>query len=107
MHPSQRAASANNPRRRHNITHTRTALVQGRALMLASYIKDIFLRGELLGEGVKPRWTLWGKETQIIAFNKGTNVDHRGRGDEVDANGHNNDDDDNYGDDEQERRFLE
>ncbi|EGU76685.1 hypothetical protein FOXB_12805 [Fusarium oxysporum f. sp. conglutinans Fo5176] len=240
MHPSQRAAGANNPRRRHDTTHTRTALVQGRALMLASYIKDIFLRGELLGEGVEPRWTLWGKETQMIAFDKwvifqtlfmdgwteflerfsaqgdtfwtdhqpafhaydyganinievnegianleeetvirsayseelsndsddsddgddehnsslqttqqgwdhdgemcrryddetedddglfvsngpdniapgspsnlgpgGTDVDHRGRGDEVDANGHNDDDDDNYGDDERERRFLE
>ncbi|KAI6750588.1 hypothetical protein HG530_014869 [Fusarium avenaceum] len=33
-------------------------------------IKDIFLRGELLGEGVEPRWTLWGKETQMIAFDK-------------------------------------
>jgi hypothetical protein len=70
MHPSQRAAGANNPRRRHDTAHTRTALVQGRALILASYIKDIFLRGELLGEGVEPRWTLWGKETQMIAFDK-------------------------------------
>ncbi|KAH7464106.1 hypothetical protein FOMA001_g17845 [Fusarium oxysporum f. sp. matthiolae] len=70
MHPSQRAAGANNPRRRHDTTHTRTALVQGRALMLASYIKDIFLEGELLGEGVEPRWALGGKETQMIAFDK-------------------------------------
>ncbi|EXM13735.1 hypothetical protein FOTG_17825 [Fusarium oxysporum f. sp. vasinfectum 25433] len=70
MHPSQRAAGANNPRRRHDITYTRTALIQGRALMLASYIKDIFLEGELLGEGVEPRWALRGKETQIIAFDK-------------------------------------
>ncbi|PNP58757.1 hypothetical protein FNYG_15035 [Fusarium nygamai] len=70
MHPSQRAAGANNPRRRHDTTHKRTALVQGRALMLASYIKDIFLEGELLGEGVEPRWALGGKETQMIAFDK-------------------------------------
>ncbi|KAM0540083.1 hypothetical protein ACHAO7_011540 [Fusarium culmorum] len=70
MHPSQRATGANNPRRRHDTTHTRTALVQGRALMLASYIKDIFLEGELLGEGVEPRWALGGKETQMIAFDK-------------------------------------
>ncbi|KAI3573578.1 hypothetical protein IWW34DRAFT_886964 [Fusarium oxysporum f. sp. albedinis] len=55
MHPSQRAAGANNPRR---------------ALMLASYIKDILLEGELLGEGVEPRWALGGKETQMIAFDK-------------------------------------
>ncbi|KAF4969200.1 hypothetical protein FSARC_3530 [Fusarium sarcochroum] len=47
-----------------------TALVQGRALMFASYIKDIFLRGELLGQGVEPRWALRGKETQMIAFDK-------------------------------------
>ncbi|KAL6360882.1 hypothetical protein LRP88_05615 [Fusarium phalaenopsidis] len=58
------------PRRRHDTTHTRTALVQGRALLLASYIKDIFLQGELLGEGVEPRWALGGKETQMIAFDK-------------------------------------
>ncbi|KAI3571220.1 hypothetical protein IWW34DRAFT_898931 [Fusarium oxysporum f. sp. albedinis] len=70
MHPIQRTAGANNPRRRHDATHTRTALVQGRALMLALYIKDIFLRGELLGEGVEPRWALGGKETQMIAFDK-------------------------------------
>ncbi|KAK2684483.1 hypothetical protein QWA68_016508 [Fusarium oxysporum] len=70
MHPSQRAAGANNPRRRHDTTHTRTALVQGRALMLASYIKDIFLKGELLGEGVEPRWALGGTETKMIAFDK-------------------------------------
>ncbi|OBS15198.1 hypothetical protein FPOA_13940 [Fusarium poae] len=70
MHPSQRAAGANKPRRRHDSTHTRTALVQGRALMLSSYIKDIFLEGELLGEGVEPRWALGGKETQMIAFDK-------------------------------------
>ncbi|KAF5239888.1 hypothetical protein FOXYS1_15478, partial [Fusarium oxysporum] len=42
----------------------------GRALMLASYIKDIFLQGELLGEGVEPRWALGGKEMQMIAFDK-------------------------------------
>ncbi|KAL6354246.1 hypothetical protein LRP88_12580 [Fusarium phalaenopsidis] len=70
MHPSQRAAGTNHPRRRHDTTHTRTALVQGRALLLASYIKDIFLQGELLGEGVEPRWALGGKETQMIAFDK-------------------------------------
>ncbi|WKT53705.1 hypothetical protein QSH57_004289, partial [Fusarium oxysporum f. sp. vasinfectum] len=55
MHPGQGAAGANNPRRRHDTTHTRTALVQGRALMLASYTKDIFLQGQLLGEGVEPK----------------------------------------------------
>ncbi|OBS16948.1 hypothetical protein FPOA_12498 [Fusarium poae] len=70
MHPSQRATGTNNPRRRHDTTYTRTALVQGRALLLASYIKDIFLEGELLGEGVGPRWALGGKETQMIAFDK-------------------------------------
>lgn len=70
MHPNQRAAGANNPRRRNDTTHTRTALVQGRALVLASYIKDIFLQGELLDEGVEPRWALGGKDTQMIAFDK-------------------------------------
>ncbi|GKU11481.1 unnamed protein product [Fusarium langsethiae] len=36
----------------------------------------------------------------------GTDMDHRGREDEVDVDGHNNDDD-NDGDDERERRFHE
>ncbi|KAL6366315.1 hypothetical protein LRP88_00063 [Fusarium phalaenopsidis] len=49
---------------------TREAWFIGRALLLASYIKDIFLQGELLGEGVEPRWALGGKETQMIAFDK-------------------------------------
>lgn len=44
--------------------------MHGRALLLASYIKDIFLRGELLGEGVEPRWALGGAEAQMIAFDK-------------------------------------
>ncbi|KAH7173114.1 hypothetical protein DER46DRAFT_657782 [Fusarium sp. MPI-SDFR-AT-0072] len=43
IYPNQRTAGANNPRRRHDATYTRTALIQGRALILASYIKDIFL----------------------------------------------------------------
>ncbi|KAM6506728.1 hypothetical protein FALCPG4_014960 [Fusarium falciforme] len=72
MHPIQRASSGNgNPHhRRHDTSYTRTALVHGRALLLASYIKDIFLRGELLGEGVEPRWALGGAEAQMIAFDK-------------------------------------
>jgi hypothetical protein len=44
--------------------------VHARALLLASYIKDIFLCGELLGEGVEPRWALGGAEAQMIAFDK-------------------------------------
>jgi hypothetical protein len=42
------------------------------ARFLASYIKGIFLIGELLGEGVEPSWKLDGPHTQKITFNKWT-----------------------------------
>lgn len=42
------------------------------AQALASYIKDIFLSGELLGERVEPSWKLDGPLSQVITSNKGT-----------------------------------
>lgn len=73
MHPIQRVSGDgpnSNRRRRPDATQTRTALAHGRAVVLASYIKDIFLRGELIGEGIEPRWALGGTDTQMIAFDK-------------------------------------
>ncbi|GKU11743.1 unnamed protein product, partial [Fusarium langsethiae] len=75
MHPNQSASGGGGgfdggSRRRRDTTYTRTSLVHGRAMVLASYIKNIFLRGELLGEGIEPRWTLGGSEAQMIAFDK-------------------------------------
>ncbi|KFA76187.1 hypothetical protein S40288_10098 [Stachybotrys chartarum IBT 40288] len=37
---------------------------------LSSYIKDIFLDGALLGEGVEPCWTLGERRSQNITFEK-------------------------------------
>lgn len=68
MHPIQAHPSSGGRSRRPRATQAKTALTHDRALVLASYIKDIFLRGELLGEGIEPRWTLGGAEAQMIAF---------------------------------------
>ncbi|KAL7903999.1 hypothetical protein GGI35DRAFT_472744 [Trichoderma velutinum] len=48
----------------------RSALARRRAETIASYITDVFLRGELLGEGVEPRWVLAGQQSKMIAFSK-------------------------------------
>lgn len=48
----------------------RSALARHRAETIASYITDVFLRGELLGEGVEPGWVLGGQQSQMIAFSK-------------------------------------
>ena len=37
---------------------------------LASYIKDLFLDGQLLGEGVEPSWKLNGSQSQTLSYEK-------------------------------------
>lgn len=49
-----------------------SALRTHHAQLLASYIKDVFLTGELLGEGVEPSWSLDGSISQTITSNKWT-----------------------------------
>ncbi|PNP61153.1 hypothetical protein FNYG_14110 [Fusarium nygamai] len=39
---------------------------------LASYIKDLFLDGQLLGEGVEPSWKLNGSQSQTLSYEKWT-----------------------------------
>ena len=39
---------------------------------MASYIKDVFLAGELLGEGVEPSWSLGSTITRDITLNRWT-----------------------------------
>ena len=39
---------------------------------LADYVRRTFSRGQLLGEGIEPSWTLGGTQSQRIAFNKWT-----------------------------------
>ncbi|KAF9770111.1 hypothetical protein IL306_012386, partial [Fusarium sp. DS 682] len=71
MHPDQTGqSSSDRPRKSGASSQTKTALTYNRAILLASYIKDVFLRGELLGEGIEPRWKLGGAEAQMIAFDK-------------------------------------
>ena len=50
----------------------RSALQLCHAQFLSSYIKKVFLIGELLGEGVEPSWRLDGPHTQKITSKKWT-----------------------------------
>jgi hypothetical protein len=59
-------------RKRREKSSQSSALQLHHAQFLASYIKAIFLTGELLGEGVEPSWRLDGSHSQKITFNKWT-----------------------------------
>ncbi|CAM1503465.1 Fc.00g082410.m01.CDS01 [Cosmosporella sp. VM-42] len=70
MHPVRPNATGR-PRRGAPSAHG-TALAKHEAEPLASYIKSVFLSGELLGEGIEPSWTLGGQQSQSITHNKWT-----------------------------------
>ena len=69
MHPV-RPATTGRPHR--DASQRGTALAKHHAESLASYIKSVFLTGELLGEGIEPAWTLGGQQSQTITYNKWT-----------------------------------
>jgi hypothetical protein len=64
--------SRNERRKRQEKSSQSSALQLYYARFIASYIKEIFLIGELLGEGVEPFWRLDGPYIQKITFNKWT-----------------------------------
>ena len=76
MHPVANAPeellSRSERRKRREKSSRCSALQLCHAQFLASYIKEVFLVGELLGEGVEPSWRLDGPHTQKITFNKWT-----------------------------------
>ncbi|KAF2133086.1 hypothetical protein P153DRAFT_394009 [Dothidotthia symphoricarpi CBS 119687] len=76
MHPIANAPeellSRSERKKRREKSSLSSALQSHRAQFLASYIKQIFLTGELLGEGVEPSWKLDGPHTQKITSNKWT-----------------------------------
>ena len=76
MHPVANAPeellSRSERRKRREKSSQCSALQLRHAQFLASYIKEVFLIGELLGEGVEPSWRLDGPHTQKITFNKWT-----------------------------------
>jgi hypothetical protein len=76
MHPIAHAPeellSRGERRKRREKSSQSSALQPHHAQFLASYIKEIFLIGELLGEGVEPSWRLDGPHSQKITFNKWT-----------------------------------
>ncbi|CAN9216863.1 unnamed protein product [Alternaria alternata] len=76
MHPVANAPeellSRSERRKRCEKSSQCSALQLHHAQFLASYIKEVFLVGELLGEGVELSWRLDGPHTQKITFNKWT-----------------------------------
>lgn len=76
MHPVANAPdelrSRGELRKRREKSSQSSAVLLHHAHFLASYIKQVFLTGELLGEGVEPSWRLDGPHTQKITFNKWT-----------------------------------
>jgi hypothetical protein len=76
MHPIANAAeellSMSERRKCREKSSQSSALQSHHAQFLASYIKQNFLVGELLGEGVEPSWKLDGPHTQKITSNKWT-----------------------------------
>jgi hypothetical protein len=57
-------------RQRGDASAQRSAMERHHAEVMASYIKDQFLDGELLGEGIEPSWKLDGSQSQTISYNK-------------------------------------
>lgn len=76
MHPTSEQSQAPAPSRQKIKGKQRSALARHRAETIACYITDVFLRGELLGEGVEPGWVLGGQQSQTIAFGKWVTFQH-------------------------------
>jgi len=77
MHPVRASAveipHTRRERRKGQETSARhSAMDRLHAEVVASYIKDIFLEGVLLGEGIEPSWRLDGRQSQTISYNKWT-----------------------------------
>ncbi|KAB5522988.1 hypothetical protein GE09DRAFT_1258623 [Coniochaeta sp. 2T2.1] len=75
MHPVQpqtdEASDARGRRRAGKASSGRgSAVKRHHAEALAAHIKDVFLDGELLGEGVEPSWALGGHRSQSISYDK-------------------------------------
>ena len=75
MHPveaevTEFAESRAERRRRQKEVGRRSALQRHHAEALAMYIKEVFLHGQLLGEGVELSWKLNDRRSQNIAFEK-------------------------------------
>jgi hypothetical protein len=54
-----------------------SALEERHARFLAEYIKEVFLREDLVGEGVEASWRLDQRQSQNITFNKWTSFQHQ------------------------------
>ncbi|PNP37738.1 hypothetical protein TGAMA5MH_10357 [Trichoderma gamsii] len=76
MHPTSEQSQAPAPSSQKIKGKQRSALARHRAETIACYITDVFLRGELLGEGVEPGWVLGGQQSQTIAFGKWVTFQH-------------------------------
>src|SRR4051812_24896237 len=82
MHPSgsvltELPSSRREQRKRSEESSKSSALQFSHAQFLATYIKQVFLLDELLGEGVEASWVLDGQQSQNITFNKWTTFQER------------------------------
>lgn len=82
MHPSgpvltELPSSRREQRKRSEESSKSSALQLSHAQFLATYIKQVFLSDELLGEGVEASWVLDGQQSQNITFNKWTTFQER------------------------------
>ncbi|KAF2174792.1 hypothetical protein K469DRAFT_770346 [Zopfia rhizophila CBS 207.26] len=82
MHPiaitaTELPSSRRERRKRLEKSARASALEPHHAHFLATYIKQVFLIGELLGEGIEPSWMLDGPHSQKITFNKWTTFQER------------------------------
>lgn len=66
------ARSRRERRRRLEKSMRSSAMQPHHAQFLVAYIKQVFLSGGLLGEGIEPSWTLGGSHSQTIESNKWT-----------------------------------
>lgn len=77
MHPiitpvTKLAHSRQEHRKRLKKSMQSSAMQHHHAKFLAAYIKQVFLAGDLLGEGIEPSWTLGGGNSTTVQFNKWT-----------------------------------
>ena len=82
MHPiappvAELVSSRRERRKRLEKSSQSSALEVDHARFLAEYIKQVFLDGDLLGEGIEPSWRLDGLQVQNITFNKWTTFQTR------------------------------
>ncbi|KAH7205453.1 uncharacterized protein BKA55DRAFT_530345 [Fusarium redolens] len=72
MHPKEAEMKRSKRGKTTLLSEHGSCLRRDHAEALPSYIKDLFLDGQLLGEGVEPSWKLNGSQSQTLSYEKWT-----------------------------------